>query len=39
MGAETYGGPVARGSGACTSGRGAPRVSVLFVTCAVFLCV
>ena len=42
MGVDTYGGPVARGSGACTSGRGAPRVrvSMLFVRCAVFsLCV
>ena len=38
MGAETYGGPATRGSGACTSGRGAPRVrvSMLFVRCAVW---
>ena len=35
------GGPAARGSGGCTSGRLGPqvRVSMLFVRCAVFLCV
>ena len=41
MGADTYGGSCRKGFWGGTSGRGAPRVrvSMLFVRCAVFLCV